>query len=98
MQLISMDQNAKSFRICTNLDIKRYEIMEMLFVKHGFRKFFSNKNEEYIKYKIRIATDEFGNFKTYTAYYFREKDKWYIDCSYADLMFLEKRKNQYDYM
>ena len=85
MKLINMASNKKSFQICMNGGLKNYSIQEILFVRHGSSSDRSGQDREFDEYKIRIPINQYGQFRTYTVRYLKEKDSWYISDNVKDL-------------
>lgn len=86
MKLINMASNQKSFQICTDSGLKSYSIREVLFVRHGSSSDRSGQDREFDEYKIRIPINQYGQFRTCTVWYLKEKDSWYISDNVKDLL------------
>lgn len=99
MKLISMADDRKSFQICTISGTKKFNIVEMLFLKQGEYSDNSGRNYSYVEYKIRVLVNKFGTYRTYTVLHIRKKDAWYIKDNCAELLEnLELSTNKYQYL
>lgn len=86
MKLISMADNRKSFQICAISGTKKFNIIEMLFLKQGEYSDNSGRKYSYVEYKIRVLVNKFGMYRTYIVWYVDKKNAWYIIDDCIDLL------------
>lgn len=86
MKLISMADDKKSFQICAISGTKKFNIVEMLFLKQGEYSDYSGRKYSYVEYKIRVLINRFGTYRTYSVWNIIEKNNWYIMDSCVELL------------
>lgn len=98
MKLISMADDKKSFQICAISGTKKFNIVEMLFLKQGEYSDYSGRKYSYVEYKIRVLIDRFGTYRTYVVRYFSNKNNWYIMDNCSELLEDQEIANYYQYL